>query len=183
MCLVNFKFANGLYVRLSGETMKNYSSVVTKKLIVAVIATLMLPAGILLIIFGAKRNTLMLVAGIVMTVIGFYGSPMCWIKFGESKKLALVFRLIYSENMYTVDDIATQTTFPREDVTAYINTLISSGYITGFFFKDGKLILNTNKKQTESTSEMIKCPACGGTMRYDGLNYVCEYCGHVESKK
>lgn len=62
--------------------MKNYSSVVTRKLIVALIATLMLPAGILLIVSGAKKNTLMLVAGIVMTVIGFYGSPMCWIRFG-----------------------------------------------------------------------------------------------------
>lgn len=163
--------------------MKNYNSAVTKMLILAFVLTIFLPAGILLIIFGAGNNTFMLVCGIVMTVLGFYGSPISWGKYADCKHKAFVYRLITSENMYTVEDISAQTTYPPEKVTDYINSLISKGYITGFFFKAGKLILNTNKKQTEDTSVKIKCPACGGKMRYDGLNYVCEYCGHVESKK
>jgi len=162
--------------------MKSYKKVVTLYLLFALIASVMLPAGILCIIL-ANSNTWILIGGIVMTAFGFYGTPVLWIKYGESKRTALVQRLVYSENIYTVEDIASHASLTKEDVTASINKLIAGWYLTGFIFRDGKLILNTNKKQTEETSEMRKCPACGGTMRYNGLNYVCEYCGHVETKK
>ena len=170
-------------MRRGANMKKDYNSVVRSTLITAILLTIFLPAGILLIIFGADKNAFMLIAGIVMTVAGFYGAPVAWTKIGDVKRRAFVYRLIMQENMYTVTDIATQTGYTPEVVSDYIKTLISQGYITGFFFKDGKLILNTNKKQTEDTSEKIKCPACGGKMSYDGLNYVCEYCGHVEPKK
>ena len=162
--------------------MKNYFSVVKSVLIVSLVLTIMLPAGILMIIFGAGKNTLMLVFGIVFTVAGFYGAPIIWIKYGDCKRKAFVYRLITSENMYTVKDIVAQTSYQEEIVNNYINSLLSQGYITGYFFKDGKLILNTNKKQTEASSEKKKCPCCGGMMSSDGINFYCEYCGHSERK-
>lgn len=77
--------------------MKNYFSVVKSVLIVSLVLTIMLPAGILMIIFGAGKNTLMFVFGIVFTVAGFYGAPIIWIKYGDCKRKAFVYRLITSE--------------------------------------------------------------------------------------
>lgn len=95
----------------------------------------------------------MLVCGIAMTVLGFYGSPIAWGKYGDSKHKNFVYRPITNENMYTVEDISAQTTYPQEKVTDYINDLIAKRYITGFFFKDEKLILNTNKKKRKTRAK------------------------------
>ncbi len=156
------------------------------KLFIAILFTVFLPAGILSIIFGAiKGLTFLLVAGIIMTVLGFYGTPIIWVNYAEQKKLRVVLRLIVNENIFSVEELSAQLLMNQKNVTSYINSLIVKGYLTGFLFKDGVLKPNTNKKQAQApkVKRKMKCEQCGGVMVFDGAQFVCEYCGHIEQVK
>ena len=143
------------------KTFKRDSSV---KLMVAILLTIFLPAGILGIIFGASKHiTILLIAGIIATVLGFYGAPIAWIGVGTIKSNGVILNLIENENI--------------------INQLILKGYLKGYLFKNDILEINTNQKQTGDVREKTKCPNCGGPMEFDGINYVCSYCGNVVKKK
>lgn len=163
--------------------MKEFNQRLTLKLIFSIILSVLFPLGVLGIIFGAvKSNTLNLVLGIISTVVGFYGAPISWIAFGNQNRLKTLLNCIVFENMYSVEELATHLNSEKQNITKDINELILKGYLRGYIFKEGYLELNTNKKQTGSTNKTIKCNNCGGTMVYDGLNYVCEYCGNVIRK-
>ena len=158
--------------------MKKLKKSIRLKLLVAILFSIFLPTGILFIIFGAGKSTFMLVAGIIMAVLGFYGTPMIWISFANSKRLMTVLRLIENEHIYKVSDLASQLSYKERQINETINILIHNGYLTGYLFHDGVLEINTNKKQTGQAKTM-KCPTCGGLMEFDGIHYVCKYCGYV----
>lgn len=163
------------------KTFKRDSSV---KLMVAILLTVFLPAGILGIIFGASKHiTILLIAGIIATVLGFYGAPIAWIGVGTIKSNGVILNLIENENIYTVTDLASQTMRKPDEVRNSINQLILKGYLKGYLFKNDILEINTNQKQTGDVREKTKCPNCGGPMEFDGINYVCSYCGNVVKKK
>ena len=153
------------------------------KFFLALICSICLPAGILLIIFSGGKVGI-LATGIVLAVLGFYGTPMLWISYANTKSLKTTLRLITNEHIYTVQDLASQLSVDKKQVELSINTLITKGFLTGFLFHDGILELNTNKKQT-GTAKTTKCPNCGGIMTFDGIHYICDYCGFVleENKK
>lgn len=154
------------------------------KLMVAILLTIFLPAGILGIIFGASKGiTMLLVAGIIATVLGFYGAPIAWVNFGSFKSNGVILNLIENENIYTVEDLASQTMRKSDEVRNSINQLILKNYLKGYLFKNDILEINTNQKQTGDVREKAKCPNCGGPMEFDGINYVCSYCGNVVKKK
>ena len=53
-------------------------------LLAAILLSVALPAGILMIIFGATGQRYVLMTfGIVFTVAGFYGMPMVWVRYGS----------------------------------------------------------------------------------------------------
>ena len=55
-------------------------------LLAAILLSVALPAGILMIIFGATGQRYVLMTfGIVFTVAGFYGMPMVWVRYGISR--------------------------------------------------------------------------------------------------
>lgn len=160
--------------------MELINKAITRKLIISILFTIFLPAGIVAIIWGASNGmTLVLVLGIVMTVLGFYGSPMLWINFGELKRLKVVLSLILVENIYSSQEIAEHLSTKVETVNDDINKLIIKGFLKGYLFKDGYLQLNRNKKQKMEDVKKYKCPSCGGFMEYNGIDYICEYCGNV----
>jgi len=153
---------------------------ITKKLLMSILFTIFLPAGILAIIFGATKGmTALLIVGIVMTVLGFYGSPILWINFGELKRLRMILNLILVENIYSAQEIAEHISSNVETVNSDINKLIIKGFLKGYLFKEGYLQLNRNKKQKMEDVKKYKCPNCGGFMEYNGIDYTCEYCGNV----
>lgn len=164
--------------------MERYKKCTASKLILAIAFSIMLPAGIIGIILGATNGiTSVMVIGIVFTVLGFYGAPICWISYGEHRGRGVVLRMIEQEHIYSVKDIATQVFKNEKEVTAIINKLILDGSLNGYIFRNGYIEVNTNKKQTGIITDKIKCPNCNGPMEFDGINYVCSYCGNAIKKE
>ena len=151
---------------------------------IALTFSLLLPFGVFGIIFGAVNGiTALLVIGITAAAVGFYGCPFAWIAYAGRRRLRVVLRLILNENVYSVEEIASHLSVQESSVTDDVNALIRGGFLKGFLFKNGFLVLNTNCKQQESDALKKQCPACGGRMVYNGVNYVCDYCGPVEENE
>ncbi len=150
----------------------------------SLILTIGFCVGIFGIIFGAVKGfSALLIIGIVLTVVGFYGMPIIWLAYGQTKSYQIVLSLILDQNIYSVADISNQLSLNQKNVNAIIYKLIQKEYLVGYIFKNGVLELNRNVKQEKRHSEKIKCPNCSGFMDFDGVNYVCQYCGNVQKKK
>ncbi len=138
------------------------------------------PVGILGIVFGAVQGIIpLLVGGIVLTVLGFYLMPILWVRYADRRKDRTLLFMIEREYLYTVEAIARQTGYPPEEVRQRIQRLILSHVLVGYLFCDDRLEKNTNEKQTEATVRTCTCPHCGGSMRYNGRYFRCEYCNSV----
>ena len=164
--------------------MEKLNSKIKLLFFVALIFSIMLPAGILQIIFGAINNiTPILVLGIIFVVLGFYGTPLWWINYANKKRLKTVLNLILNEHIYSVSELSEQLSKNPKEISAIINQLIVGGYLTGYLFKNNEtLIYNTNQPQTKKNSLKSKCPNCGAMMESNGVNFVCEFCGFVKEK-
>ena len=161
--------------------MKELKHSVTGRLLLALLLTLFLPLGIFGIIYGASAGIKsVLIVGIIAAVVGFYGCPISWIAYAGRKRLVVILNLIVNENVYSIEEMAAHLSVKPEQITTDVNTLIINGYLKGYLFKDGFLVLNTNRKQQKTDGIKKECPNCGGRMEYNGVNYVCEYCGYVE---
>lgn len=164
--------------------MKELKHSVTGRLLLALLLTLFLPLGVFGIIYGASAGIKpVLIVGIIAAVVGFYGCPMSWIAYAGRKRLVVILNLIVNENVYSIEEMAAHLSVKPEQITTDVNTLIINGYLKGYLFKDGFLVLNTNRKQQKSDGIKKECPNCGGRMEYNGVNYVCEYCGYVEQNE
>ncbi len=141
------------------------------------------PIGVICIVFGAIKGIVaMLVIGILLAVAGFYVMPILWVKYGEKRSYRTILRLILEEHIYTVQGLCNQTNKNPNHIRYVINYLIMREYLTGFLFHEDVLELNRNKKQEAKNARTTKCGNCGGLMQFDGVNYVCDYCGNVVKK-
>ena len=85
--------------------------------------------------------------------------------------------LIYDENIYTIDGLASQLGQSAENTLAEVRKLISQGYLTGYLLKDNSYLeLNTYEKQSKR-AVVVKCPSCGAKTKITGTKGFCEYCG------
>ena len=88
--------------------MKKINKDISIKLSFGIFSAIGFVAGILLIIFGAGKSAIMLTAGIILGINGFYGTPLWFISYGETKAIKRVVYAIEKEKIYSVKDIATQ---------------------------------------------------------------------------
>lgn len=153
--------------------MKKINKSTIIKLIVSILSAIGFVAGILLIIYGAKQSKIMLTAGIVLCVYGFYGTPMWFITYGETKGLQRVIFAIVNEKIYSVKDIATQLQQNEKEVKEKINKAIQKNYLSGFLFDGENLKTNNNKGQVKKVG---KCENCGGTLVEKNGRLFCPYC-------
>lgn len=157
--------------------MKNLNGKISLYFILSLLFTIFLPTGIVLIIMGASKSTLILVAGIIMVVLGFYGAPILWIKYGEMKSNKRVLQAIEIDKIFTVKEIAEQLNQPEADVRGKINNLIVNRFLIGYLFKnENQLVLNEKKALNRTKNS---CPCCGGKMVIEDNMEKCEYCGYV----
>lgn len=157
--------------------MKKLNGKISLYFILSLLFTIFLPAGICLIIMGASKSTLILVAGIIMVVLGFYGAPILWIKYGEMKSNKRVLQAIEIDKIFTVKEIAEQLNQPEADVRGKINNLIVNRFLIGYLFKnENQLVLNEKKALNRTKNS---CPCCGGKMVIEDNMEKCEYCGYV----
>ncbi len=142
------------------------------------------PAGIVGIVLGAKNDIVaVLVCGIVLTVAGFYVMPILWVRYGEKRRDRTILHMVLDEHIYTVGDLARQTGYTEQVVRDKLKRMLLSRELTGYLLVDDVLELNTNVKQTARTRQTKKCENCGATMGFDGVKFVCEYCGTVTKEK
>ena len=156
--------------------MKKITKSTNIKLSIAILTAIGFVGGILMIIFGAGKSTAMLVTGIILCVYGFYGTPMWFISYGETKGLRRVIFAIENEKIYSVKDIATQLQQPEKEVKEKINKAIQNNYLSGFLFDGENLKANNNKGQVKKVG---KCENCGGTLERKDGKLFCPYCETV----
>ncbi len=156
--------------------MKSLKSSHTKTLFWALFLSVGFVFGILGIIFGATKGiTLLLVAGIVMTVLGFYGAPLVWIKYGEQGSYLAVLDCIVNDNLLSINSIASSIGKQPKAVLGIVNQLIAKRYLKGYFVENGELKPIQNEQEDVVITH--KCPYCGATLSLDKEISSCEYCG------
>ena len=147
-------------------------------LIWSVIISLMLIVGIPMIILGAIKSIwFVLVIGIIFTVIGFYGTPIIWVYFANTKVLQRVVEIINNEHLLKVSEIAQHLQLSEQQIKMHITNAIKKNFLQGYIF-DG-LELKENKEEKNKFEKLLKnkCPNCGANLIKIDNGHRCEYCG------
>lgn len=169
--------------------MKNANSNLKKalggQLTLAILLTIGLPLGIVFIIIGATNKDasvvykVMLGIGITLAVLGFYGSPMAWVKYGPQKKYARIIDAIKREGFRDVNEIANHLSMQPKDVQDAVRVSIDKQYLTGYTIEDTKII-PLNNRPDDLGVYTIECPYCGGiTETSNNLQVKCQFCGRM----
>lgn len=129
-----------------------------------------------MIIIGASKSMAIMGIGIAMTAIGFYGTPIIWISYGNMRTLKRVVDAVMEEHLTSIIEIATQLQISEREARDYIATGIRKKYIVGYIF-DGANIKPNQKEEPKKKIVKNKCPNCGAPLeKSETGNYHCPYC-------
>ena len=167
--------------------MKLIKKAVQKSLILALVLTIMLAAGVPMIVvgfavIGGAGGKVLGAIGIVCTVIGFYCCPIAWIGFSSKLALKRVLFAIEEEHFYKYSDIAAQVGIPEKEAISRVDTCFKKQYLTGYKREADGISLNVNKALNEEEIA-VTCENCGARYTYKiGQDARCPYCGSVQTK-
>ncbi len=149
-----------------------------KYLIFSLIASIMLPLGIIGIIWGASGQMYILMAvGIAATVFGFYGTPLFWVAYGQRRGYLRLVLAVRRENVLSVADLSRHLYESEEEIRRRIKVCLDNCYLLGYIFDGDTLRLNTNENPAEEMMS-VTCPSCGALYTYTVLERaVCPWCG------
>ena len=116
--------------------------------------------------------------GIICVVVGFYGSPFVWIKFGLNIGAKRVLECITIDNMLTTREISFQLNKNEMQVKNDIFLLIRKRYLEGYIFDGEKLTLNENEKPQKKL-KVGACERCGANLDVVDNKVHCPYCGNI----
>ena len=154
-----------------------------KQLIVGIVFSVMLVAGIPAIVLSAVNSIWpVMVLGIICTVLGFYGTPLVWTSYGNNVILKRVVDAVMEENLTTNADIAGQLQMSEKTVKGYIVTGIKKKYITGYIY-NGEVLTPNQKEAPKKKIVQNKCKNCGGPLKATENGWRCEYCGSEFDKE
>mgnify|MGYP007047908083 CR=1 FL=1 len=165
---------------------------VTRYLCFSLLFTAFLPVGVFLIIFGATKSSILLTIGIILAVLGFYGCPMLWVKYGEMKTYQNACNQITRNNIQTIEELATINNQKPEDALKAVQYLIAQGYLLGYEIVGGKYIVPKDKKVLSKNELLEKegyvktgvCLGCGAPIEMIGdAKPKCLYCGRRYDQK
>lgn len=143
--------------------------------IFSMISSLMFVCGIPFIIMGAKSNKILMIVGIIFTVWGFYGSPILWINFAQSKRLLTIYEQVTIDKILSASQIALNNNQTIDVVTENLKTLLQKRFLTGYIINEkGEL----SKFEGKFNIINNKCPTCGANMERDGDKLYCSYCNN-----
>ena len=163
----------------------------TRRFVLAVILSVMLVAGIPMIIVGAIGPDeghgamhaarigykVMMGIGIVFTVFGFYGTPMGWVMFGTANSELTVVAAVRNEHLYTVNELAARLGKNDKERRTLLVNCVRKGYLTEYKLEGDCLVLNENTALAP-TEVHFDCPRCGAPVTCTaGEKTVCPYCG------
>lgn len=163
----------------------NLKKAINKQLALAIFLTIGLPVGIVFIVLGATNKDVnagykaMLGIGIALVVLGFYGSPMAWVKYGPQKKYLRIIDAIKQEGFRDVNEIANHLSMQPQDVQDAVRVCIDKQYLTGYTI-DGDTIVPLNNRPDDLGVYTVECPYCGGiTETSNNLQVKCQFCGRM----
>lgn len=155
--------------------------------IVATVLSVLLVAGIPCIVIGAKGLhgphhaaggfAALLAFGIIFVVLGFYGSPLAWVKYGTARQERTLVGAVVNEHLHTVADLAQRLNVNGMQASNLLNGCIRKGYLTGFIREGDSLVLNENTALAPTTYN-VECSHCGASVTVQkGDSLRCPYCG------
>lgn len=162
----------------------------SRRFALAVILSVMLAAGIPMIVVGAigpdgghgamhaarVGYKVMMGIGIAFTVFGFYGTPMGWVAFGTAHSELTVVTAVKSEHLYTANELAARLGKSEKEALALLTNCVRKGYLTEYKLEGDTLVLNENVALTP-TEVHFDCPRCGAPVAcVTGEKPVCPYC-------
>ena len=155
-----------------------------KVLTAAVVMSVLFVVGIPAIILGATNEIwALMIFGIVCTVAGFYGMPLVWVSYASGFSLLRVVELVERDNVYSVEEIASQTNCSKRDVLQKIRKALEKRYIEGYLLvDDSRLKLNENVRQKRARMT-VKCHNCGAAVEISEADANGPYCGTVVTRK
>lgn len=168
----------------SNEKRDKFKRKKNKSFKLAFLFSVLLAAGIPALIFGAIYMSeygwclALFIGGILMTVLGFYGTPLAWVSYGNYPKMSRLISLVLSEYVYDVKELSAQMCLGEAETANLIRKCISNGYLVGFLLKDNKLVINQNIEQKREAYS-VKCSFCGAALTINDNNLVCPYCGCI----
>lgn len=187
-CLSIYKMHDD-FNTLNGKKM-DINKTKKKKLTTAVVLSIMFVVGIPCIIVGATFGGAMFALmgfGIFCVVMGFYGSPIAWVNYGNFKRDVNIANSINFDGIRKISVIC--TLYGINEKTAYeiVSNLIQKRYVQNLVFNaDGtELVLNDGyvnierEKHLKSAPKSVACPFCGAQVEALGMSAKCPYCGNL----
>lgn len=158
----------------------------TKQLVLSIALTVMFPLGIAMTVVGATRKeeggaifTAIMAIGIVFVVLGFYGSPIAWVRYAPQKKYARIIDAIKREGFRDTTEIANHLSMQPNEVIDAVRVCIDKQYLCDYTIEDTK-ILPLNNRPDDIGTYTVQCPYCGGiTQTSNNLQVKCDYCGRM----
>lgn len=158
---------------------KSIDKDIRKMFCLAIVLSVVFVVGIpLLIISAINGTTVVLILGILMVVVGFYGTPLAWIGYGNIRALRRVVDAVMEEHLTTNQEIAKHLQISEKSAKENITKAINKKYITGYLYDGTALTVNQKKApaKKEVTATNI-CSRCGAQMEVDKNGMRCLYCG------
>lgn len=153
-------------------------------LIISILVSISLPAGIIMIIFGFALEGMAWVAilGIVFVVHGFYGITFYWMQFAKVSKYHRVVRMVERLHMTNAAEISEATHLGRDFVNRTLRLAIEREWITGYKFNGTNLVPAEPEKKKEP--EEHTCEYCGAKFfsNFEGA-FKCPNCGALLNNK
>lgn len=154
--------------KLKQDTAKYFKAALTLSLLV--------PVGVLGIVFGAILATwygwVMLGVGAAICLAGFYVMPILWTTYGEYRTLQRVAQSITEEHIYYIDMLSQRFGVRPNQMCNSVRKLIAKQYIQGYVFNNNRFVM---KLQQRTVS--VHCPNCGSAVNVYGADGICEHCG------
>lgn len=154
-----------------------------KKFIVSITLTIMFVVGIPSIVLGASNEIWVVMAiGIAFTAAGFYGMPIAWVGYGNTKTLERLVSAVVNENLHTVNELASQFSLSEKEVRDKLDVCFKKGYFVGIKRDGDTLILNENDPLGQK-QYAAECPHCGAKFLYTKSSPRCPYCDSPVNEK
>lgn len=165
--------------------MKPIKNALIRCLIIAVLFTMLFPAGGVLLGVGLSLGIPAIWGtGIACIVFGFYGCPVAWTTiYAPKRPLYRLVDAVEYEHLYTVSELSDHLGLSEKEVRYQLNVCINKKYLRGYKREGDTLVLNTNKTLGERNIN-TRCPNCGASFTYRAAqDSRCPYCGSSVSEQ
>ncbi len=163
---------------MNDNNKKTYFLKKRRALLWALLFVVMLVSGIPMIVFGAiKGITFLLVLGIIFVVLGFYGTPIVFVRYANLRGLQDTLLAIIDDQIYLVKDLCMHCGKKEKNIKNDIATLLRNRCLLGCSIDENHNIVLKNKAKF-----IGKCPNCNATLIQNKEVIACPYCGYIKER-